>query len=252
MWIYELIQVDPKPKGRARLAKLVADPRDLAAAQTVVAKFGAKAARMLMVLAFDGSETSADILLPVVHHALKGTDDTIEVVKRVIVPYARGKQVDQMLATVAQRGDARKEDPSFAALVDQLGLKHEPFKLSLQMRSGEHPGLGRSPGSIVFALDLQSPARPLIQVRLYHFGASKDLEFKLDDDEIITQSLKVPKLSGLEALPAWIQSLQRTLHMRWWPPRKVDCTVKGPGKKRLVEWLLGPQLSQKKARPPAQ
>lgn len=228
-WAFELTQV--APQKTAGLEKLTADTRDVAAAQSSVAKFGIEARWLLSVLAWDGSETSTDILLAVAHEAMSGNTKALEVMQAFVVPYARGARLKPMLAALRKTNERRPEASAIAALLDRLELPQQPLQFSFRLDSADQSR------SVVLQCSLDSREHPSVTLWVYRKKARGNEWFEIEDDEVLQHSLKVPKLKSLEALPAWLATVAKTLHIRWREPATVKCSVKGPAKKRLLEWL---------------
>ncbi len=228
-WTFELTR--DAPKTTAQLEKLTADPRDVAAAQTTVAKFGLEAEWLLSVLAWDGSETSADILLALANDAMSGNTKTLEVLQQFVVPYARGPRLKPMLDALQKTNEQRPEAEEIAALLERLGLPQQPLQFSFKLESGDQYR------SVVLGCFLNSREHPSVTVWVYRKKARGNEEFHIEDGKVLQHSLKVPKLKSLEALPAWLVTVAKTLHIRWRDPATVKCSLKGPAKKRLLEWV---------------
>lgn len=228
-WTFELTR--DAPKTPAQLEKLTADPRDVAAAQTTVAKFGIGAEWMLSVLAWDGSETSADILLALANDALKGNTKTLELLQQFVVPYARGPRLKPMLAALEKANERRSEAPAIAALLDALDLPQQPLEFSFNRESADQHR------SVVLGCFLSSRAHPSVIVWVYRKKARGNEDFHFEDGKVSKRSLKLPKLKNLEALPEWMRAVAKTLHVQWREPSAVKCSLKGNAKKRLLEWL---------------
>lgn len=228
-WTFELTR--DAPKTTAQLEKLTADPRDVAAAQTTVAKFGIEAEWMLSVLAWDGSETSTDILLELANAAMSGNTKTLEVLQQFVVPYARGPRLKPMLDALQKTNEQRPEAEEIAALLERLELPQQPLQFSFKLESGDQDR------SVVLGCFLNSREHPSVTVWVYRKKACGNEELHIEDGKVLKHTLKVPKLKRLEALPAWLVTVAKTLHIRWREPATVKCSLKGPAKKRLLEWV---------------
>jgi hypothetical protein len=235
-WIFDLIQVREGPKAAAQLEKLTSDPLHVAAAQAVVAKFGADAHRMLMVLAWDGSDTSVDILLPVIEKALTGTDDTIVALKDLVVPFARGPRMKPMLELIARAGDPRGDADEFATLMAQLALP--PQKAELELRLQLEAKLNGWPQTL--GVWLRSRTKPRVQADVYRFGARDGTHVhSVADGKVVENELKMPKLEGLLDLPGWVSKTGKKLGVRWKLPKTIRSSLKRAERQRLLDWLMG-------------
>lgn len=228
-WTFELTR--DAPKTPAQLEKLTADPRDVGAAQTTVAKFGLDAGWMLSVLAWDGSETSTDILLALANDAMSGNTKTLEVLQQFVIPYARGLRLKPMLDALQKTNEQRPEAAEIAALLKRLGVPQQPLQFSFKLESGDQHR------SVVLGCFLNSREHPSVTVWVYRKKARGNEDFHIEDGKVLQHTLKVPKLKSLEALPAWLVTVAKTLHIRWREPTTVKCSLKGPAKKRLLEWV---------------
>lgn len=236
-WLHQLRMVDNHPMGRARLARLAANPRGLEATQAVVAA-GIEEGRMLALLAHDGSEGSVDILTPLVLRALEKRDETLDLLLTWLSPFAKGPLLARALQELDRATDAREHAAPLKELLQRLGVKGPHLHLDVVLPSRQSAaGISRASVWIV----IQSRQLPHVRVSVSRHRAGLTEHFRVDDgklDPMNSLSLEPPR--DLEALPAWIADVARQLSVGWMmAPERVTSSLRGAARQKAVDWLRG-------------
>jgi hypothetical protein len=236
-WLFELQMVDDHKRGRERLTKLAAEPRAVDAARAVVAASGTKAPRYLAVLGHDGSEDSADVLLPLVLSAVEQRDERLDTLTKWLGPFVRGPRLAPVLEALRSATSQREGGSPLLPLLSQLGIEGPHFRAHVGLQSVEvKEGFLRRASLTVW---LQSDELPHVRVAVSKYG--RDLNpsgFAAADGKVTNQSLKLEPPSSPEAVPKWISETGRKLGVRWDTPRWLTLSVRGKARARFLHWLL--------------
>lgn len=227
-WRHQLDMVNDK-KAVPRLAKLLS-PRAVEAAQATLAAVGLRARRLLAVLAYDGSESSADVVLPHVLRALETRDATLDVLEEWVRPFARGPHFQRVLAELDTARDTRTE----------LG----PLKDWSALVGGKSPSV-RFEVSFASVDELWRLWMRLDSTRLPHVSfalSSGHAYFSCDDFKVRhAKGLDEAPPSELLAFPAWLKALSKRRKLRWnTEPRWVKSSLRGKARARAVAWVHAP------------
>jgi hypothetical protein len=231
--------VDDHPKGHARAALLAKSSRGLEAAQAVVGARGAESKHLIAVLAQDGSAESVDVLMPLVLRALKMRDQTLDLLRSWLEPFAQGPLLAPALAQLAQATDAREHSAPLEPLLRRFGVKGSHLHLDVSIQSHEvYVGLTRR--ASIWLL-IQSRQLPHVKIFVSRNRGINADSFAVEDGKVQPWSKDLPlKAPGaLDTLPAWIAGVARTLKVSWDRPARVTSSLRGVARQRAVDWLLG-------------
>lgn len=236
-WLHQLRMVDDHPTGRARLARLAANPRGLEATQAVVAA-GIEEGRMLAVLAHDGSEGSVDILTPLVLRALEKRDESLDLLRGWLEPFAKGPLLARALEELDAAADVREHAAPLKGLLQRFGVKGPHLHLDVVVSSREvSEGFTRLASAWIV---IQSRQLPHVKVSVALSRSSSPDHFLVEDGKVHPNgSLPLEAPRDLEALPAWLAGAARTLGVHWEAaPQRVTSSLRGASRQRAVDWLL--------------
>lgn len=242
-WLRELRVVDSWPYERkkhlAALAKLVRDERGLEASQAVVAS-GVPEGRMLALLAFEGSESSVDVLMPLVVSAVRARDASLDRLAEWVVPFARGPVVAPAVAEVQRAVDERAGVSPFGELLRLAGHREGTrFNLDVQLESRERVGV--SPRATAWVV-LQTHRLPRVALFITRHTSSSAFDALRVEDGVVqgTPSLPLTPPADFASLPRWLGEVAKQLEVRWLTePTQLKSSLRGKGRQRAVEWLLG-------------
>jgi hypothetical protein len=237
-WLHELAMVDDHKRGHERVAELLDDARAVEAAQAVVAAVGTRAARYLSVLATDGSESSVDVLLPLVTSAAAVRDERLDVLTQWLVPFVRGPLLAPVLAELESATTAREDRSPLQSLLTTLGVDgpHLEARINVQSREVKAGFLRRAN----VWLTLNTEQLPHVRLSVSRYG--RDLNptlFVVADGVVTHDALKLKPPANLEVLPRWIRDTGRKLGVHWEPPDLGRSSLRGLARKRLVDWISG-------------
>lgn len=224
-WRAELTRVNDR-RAAPRLAKLLT-PRGVEAAQATVAKVGLRAPRLLAVLAADGSESSLDVVLPLVHDALRTRGPALDVLEAWVKPFARGPHFTRLLAELGGAADERGQASPLTAWLEALEVSPQPVRLEVNF--GCEAGW-----SLWLRLD---------STRLPHFSFSLNdgVRFLTVEDGKVRHArmFDEPPPESLAAFPEWLAKVSRARELEWLlPPVWVKSTLRGRARARAVAWVL--------------
>ncbi|MFT3714135.1 MAG: hypothetical protein QM817_41260 [Archangium sp.] len=226
-WSHQLDMVYDK-KSAPRLAKLVT-AQAVEAAQSTVAAKGMAAARLLCVLAHDGSESSADIVLPLLVSALKTRDRSLDALKQWVVPFARGPHFTKLVAELQRATGEREATTSpLRAWLESLGVEGSSVHFELAFHS--------SNDKWSLWLKLDSKRLPHVLLALSNTTGSyfSAEDFKVRHAKKVT--FKPP--NSLEEVPAWLVSVSKRERITWRAkPQWVKSSLRGKARERAVAWL---------------
>lgn len=197
-------------------ARLVEASRAAAVGSTVVPL------ELLAVLAIDGSEASADALLPHVERAF-ADEARLEPLSRLGRYAAKTKATTSLLELIERRLDAARTASPVMALAKSLGLASGPrFRVEVRVSGDENTGFWVS-------LDSQRPGaafRGWVQA-----GArSRDRMLHLDDGSTVC---------ALAVLPGYLRRAAEELNTSWRFATATTQHLRGPRLQKFLAWLAG-------------
>ncbi|MFZ5444859.1 MAG: hypothetical protein ACOZQL_33020 [Myxococcota bacterium] len=242
-WLRALRLLDSRQPAKKRLAtltKLVANGRALEASQAVIAA-GVEEGRMLALLAFDGSESSADVLMPVVLRAVKAKDRSLDRLVEWLVPHARGPLMAPVVTTLQEAMDAREGRGPLGWLLRHVGAPEHRAHLEVTLESRERVAV--SPRASAW-LVLQSRQLPHVAVSIArHRTASPHFDsWRIEDGEVrLERALSLEPFTALHELPAWLAAVAAQLGVTWdFERARVKSSLRGKARAAAVAWLEAP------------
>jgi hypothetical protein len=187
----------------------------------------------MAVLALDGSEASADALMPHIHHAMT-TGDGLESFKRLEKYAADTPSMRAMLEkTKSLLGERSKQSPIHAVL-RTLGIDVATCDYTLWMASGE-TGTHAPVAQVNFSFDSQG--RPYI-----HLSISAPIgETSWNDLAIHRDALGFGR-PELADLPAYLARAAEKLGVTWsWDEANIMSSLRGKKRDAVLRWLRGPR-----------
>jgi hypothetical protein len=228
-WVHQLDMVYDK-KSVARLARLVT-PEALEATQATVAAKGLGAPRLLAVLAHDGSESSADVVLPLVVRALETRDRGLDVLKQWLVPFARGPHFTKLVAELQRATGEREATTSpLRPWLEALGVKTAAAHFQLAFHSPDDR----------WSLWLKLDSKQMPHVLLALSNANAGRYFSAEDFKTRhATKLELKPPASLDAVPAWIASASRAHRIKWRAaPQWVTSSLRGKARERAIAWVM--------------
>jgi hypothetical protein len=226
---------------RAKIAGVAREPRLLEgvqAAAVAVESTAALGADFLAVLAADGSEASADALLPHFHRAI--TDGSgLDLLQRLRTHAAATAANQSMLATVAERLGERSATSPVLALAPQLGLADKPRELWFTVYFGsaqrQHNEVPRFQGHVV----IDSRSKRWLSVHITG-PVVEQRNTSFDNEQLWCDTLQ---LGGgvLEDLPSYLARAAEKLGTEWnWGEAHVfRSSLRGNKRAAAISWLRG-------------
>ncbi|MFT3709352.1 MAG: hypothetical protein QM817_17065 [Archangium sp.] len=227
LWLYTLGRTQKK-----RLPRLVVG-RAVEAAQAGVAKFGARMPRLLGVLAADGSESSADIVLPLVHEALRNRSPQLDVLIEWVVPFARGSHFVRIVEALRDAREDRSRRNHLRDWLDALAIKEKRVFLEANVGDGD---------AWVLWFRLDTERLPHFEFTLSQFDGDKYFgvtDFKTQASE---GGIDERPPHSLAAFPSWLARVKRAHRMntKKWMLGWVKSSLRGTSRQRLLDRLLEP------------
>ncbi len=225
-WRHQLDMVNDR-RAIPRLAKLMS-PRAVEASQATLAAVGLRARRLLAVLAYDGSESSADVVLPLVLRALETRDETLDVLEMWVRPFARGPHFQRVLAELDAARDARTQQSPLKDWLDVVGSGSASAKFELAFSTVDEQWR--------LWLRIDSTQLPHVSFAL----SNGDSYFSCDGFKVRhARGLKEAPPSGLLELPAWLRAFSKRRRVRWdVEPRWVKSSLRGKARANAVAWVM--------------
>jgi hypothetical protein len=187
----------------------------------------------MAVLALDGSEASADALMPHIHHAMT-TGDGLTAFKRLEKYAADTPPMRAMFEkTKSLLGERSKQCPIHAVL-RTLGIDVSTCDYSLWMGSREarsHVPIAQ----VNFSFDSQ--ARPYIHLSIdAPMGETSWNDLNIRPDAL---GLGRPELADL---PAYFASAAKKLFVNWsWDEASISSSLRGKKREAVLQWLRKPR-----------
>lgn len=237
-WLHELTMVDDHQRGRERVAELTTDARAVEAAQAVVAARGTQAGRYLAIVAHEGSESSADVLLPLVLSASSKRDERLDVLVKWLVPFITGTHLAPALHAIEGATTAREDASPLQSLLTTLGVEGTQLKAEFGMQSLEvKEGFLRRAGLAVW---LQTKGLPHARIAVSRYGRDANpSRFTWADGTVTHDSLKLKPPANIESLPKWLIDTGKKLGVHWAPPHWMTLSLRGAARKRFLDWIVG-------------
>jgi len=223
-------------KRLQKLQGLARQPRVVAAMQA--AAVGANpndddwgAMSFLEVLAIDGSEASADALMPHVHHAMT-TGEGLVRIERLQAHAAASGPVRAMLAKVGEALDRRSAASPVTELVTKLGIEARDVVLSMSV-----PSRAKRAGMPVVQARVSMTARgaPYMHVAVQRGRTGTSF----DDRTLHRDGLELGR-ADLDGLPDFFARTARKLGIHWaWNEVWVSSSLRGRKRQTVLRWLSG-------------
>lgn len=206
----------------SRLRDVQSDARLLEASRAAAVGSQVVPLELLAVLALDGSEASADALLPHVERAL--TDEAqLEPLSRLGRYAAKTKAMTSLMALITDRLEAARTASPVMELAKSLGLASGPrFRVDVRV-VGE--------GNTGFTLSLDS-ARPGPAFRGWVDTGQRTKHRMLNLEDGTT-------VCALPELPTWLRSAAKDLGTSWKFETVSAQHLRGPRLKAFLSWLKG-------------
>jgi hypothetical protein len=232
-----LSTMTPKKK-LANMKAAAKDPQWLSACQTTVAVKGAEAWLQLSVLAHDGSEESADIMLPLVHKALKEKDEELDFLVDLLDDRSLATPtMKPIFAALDGAQDDREKLAKVGDLAERLGGDRKGFKLSMSLQTGQQTA---GQGKLSVAFWFFSKRKPEAELFGQRAHRGDWLRFVWEDGKTKENTAKFPPLKDLDGIPAWLAAVAKKYRSPWnWTPLYITTSLRGGARKKLLEWLQG-------------
>lgn len=177
---------------------------------------------LLAVLALDGSDASADALLPHVERALSD-EAQLEPLSRLERYAARTKAMTSLMTLIKARLDAARTASPVMELAKSLGLASGPrFRVDVRVAGDGNTG---------FSLSLDS-ARPGPAFRGWVDTGQRTKHRMLNLEDGST-------VCALEELPGWLRKAAKGLGTSWKFETASARHLRGPRLKAFLSWLKG-------------
>lgn len=227
-WIYELQKVYEK-KSAPRLEKLVT-AQAVEATQAAVAAHGLAVPRLLCVLAFDGSESSADIVLPLAMRALEERDAGLDALKMWVIPFARGPHFAKLVEALQRATGEREATTSpLRGWLESLGVEGASAQFELAFHSRDEK----------WSLWLKLDSKQLPHV-LLALSSNRDEYFSVEDFKVRhAKKVSFAPPASLEDVPAWVVRVSKQQRIKWnAEPQWVKSSLRGKARARAIAWLM--------------
>jgi hypothetical protein len=216
---FEYISLRSYRKNRARaLARIVGDPRVINGAQATLAVFPDDPHSLLLLLAFEGSESSMDVILPIVTKLLKDPAE-LDFLRDDVVPLLEKPATASLKAFILQKTEQRNSG--------SWGLQAAR-------------ALGMTEGSALkFKINLFAPG-DWPKLRMW-FDSTKDPSVGgiWNFNEHVRFALQDPKKTPLQTLDAVLAKLrlEATENDTKWVRYEFSSPVRAPFKITLAAWV---------------
>lgn len=227
-WIYELQKVYEK-KSAPRLAKLVT-AQAVEATQAAIAAHGLAVPRLLCVLAYDGSESSADIMLPLAKHALEERDAGLDALKMWVIPFARGPHFTKLVEELQRATGEREATTSpLRAWLASLGVEGTSAHFELAFHSRDEK----------WSLWLKLDSKQLPHV-LLALSSNRDAYFSVEDFKVRhAKKVSFAPPTSLEEVPEWVSRTSKHERIKWNAgPQWVKSSLRGKARERAIAWVM--------------
>lgn len=206
----------------SRLRDVQGDARLVEASRAAAVGSQVVPLELLAVLALDGSEASADALLPHVERAL--TDEAqLEPLSRLGRYAAKTKAMTSLMALITDRLEASRTASPVMELAKSLGLASGPrFRVDVRVVGDGNTG---------FNLSLDS-ARPGAAFRGWVDTGQRTKHRMLNLEDGTT-------VCALSELPKWLRSAAKDLGTSWKFETASAQHLRGPRLKAFLSWLSG-------------
>jgi hypothetical protein len=207
----------------SRLRDVQSDARLVEASRAAAVGSESVPLELLAVLSLDGSEASADALLPHVERALSD-EARLEPLSRLGRYAAKTKAMTSLMTLITDRLEAARTASPVMALAKSLGLASGPrFRVDVRVAGDGNTG---------FTLSLDS-ARPGAAFRGWVDTGrerSKHRMLNLEDGTTVCP---------LTELPKWLKSAAKDLGTSWKFETASAQHLRGPRLKAFLSWLKG-------------
>jgi hypothetical protein len=225
------------PKRRAKVQRIVDDPRLVAGAAAAAVACEHVPLNLLAALAIDGSEASLDALVPQLSRAETVRDDMLDRLAQ-ISKFPKNHPVAKMLLsrTGAQVAARQASSPAWALArsmgFDEKGVFFWTVAVDAVPPAG---GTGVPPATAVVGVDSRDARWLSVYVSWLHGGITD-----FDDAEVAIDELKVGRCAA-EELPAWLVRVARKLRVTWdWSGTRIKTSVRGGAKREQIRsWIRG-------------
>lgn len=225
-------------KKIAYARKIAAEPAYVSAAQTAVAAKGTEAWLQMIVLAYDGSAESADVLLPLVIKALAEKGEELDFFVQLLD--------DRSLVTATMKPifdaldaaqNARAKLAKVGDLAERFGGERASFVLELGFESNEPRG---GPAKLHASFSFFARRKPSAEVYGRVSSRMNELHFDWTDGKMGSNKAKFPRLESLDGIPAWMAAIAKKHRCTWnRTPQFLTSSLRGKARAALLDWLLG-------------
>ena len=206
----------------ARLKDVQSDARLVEASRAAAVGSESVPLELLAVLSLDGSEASADALLPHVERALSD-EAQLEPLSRLQRYAAKTKAMTSLMTLITNRLEAARTASPVMELAKSLGLASGPrFRVDVRVAGDGNTG---------FTLSLDS-ARPGAAFRGWVDTGQRTKHRMLNLEDGGT-------VCALSELPTWLQSAAKDLGTSWKFETASAQHLRGPRLKAFLSWLKG-------------
>ncbi len=219
---------------RNKLVAIIRSPVILQAVQAAVVAVKPPAQpemELMAVLALDGSEASADALMPHVDHAMK-TGEGLGALEGLETYAADTEPMRAMLAKTKSLLAQRSAASPLIAFLREIGVNVDPCHFSMWLASRETQG--QVPVvQVNFSLD--SRASPYMHLSIDASGR----QTSFNDKVLHKDSLGLGK-ADLAGLPELFARAARSLKVTWdWDGATLYSSLRGRKREAIVRWLAG-------------
>lgn len=178
----------------------------------------------------EGSETSADALVPWVLRASAGKAAEVLDLLELFTPLApRNSKVSELLSVSTQAHDARTAKSPVTALFDARGWQGPYVNVNVDALGLSGPEEEVSASLMLNATDAEWSKIYVLK------GRKRSVLHNLAFEE---NELELPKLTSLEKFPAWLEGVRKKLRVRWnWPALRHTSAMKGSRRDSFNAWL---------------
>jgi hypothetical protein len=206
----------------SRLRDVLSAPRLVEASRAAAVGSQVVPLELLAVLSLDGSEASADALLPHVERALSD-EAQLEPLSRLQRYAAKTKAMASLMTLITDRLEAARTASPVMELAKSLGLASGPrFRVDVRVVGAGNTG---------FNLSLDS-ARPGAAFRGWVDTGQRTKHRMLNLEDGAT-------VCALSELPTWLQSAAKDLGTSWKFETASAQHLRGPRLKAFLSWLKG-------------
>jgi hypothetical protein len=188
---------------------------------------------MIAILALDGSETSADALIPYFAAAALSQDRRLDVLKLLKGFPLKSPWMLSMLKTARATLDVRIAQSPAVSFANSIGVPAAPgFHFTLAISSMTPAGLGVP--EIQLHLTVDSRELKWFTVTAFRLSDFKDTRF--DSKTLHIDDLKLGVASP-EQWPTWLARIGNVLKVKWSPDVFVSSSVRGAKREHIIQWI---------------